>query len=76
MRSQTHTSASDERSNIGKRYYSQDKIGTPFCVIVDFETLENDTVTVRERDMMEQVRLPVPELLPYYQDRIANDPYL
>jgi glycyl-tRNA synthetase len=76
MLSQIYTTAWDERGNIGKRYYSQDEIGTPYCVTIDFETLENDTVTIRERDTMEQVRLPVPELLPFYQDRIANESYL
>ena len=47
----------DDRGNIGKRYYSQDEIGTPFCITVDFETLENDTVTVRDRDTMKQERI-------------------
>lgn len=42
----------DERGNIGKRYYAQDEIGTPFCITIDFQTLEDDTVTVRERDTM------------------------
>jgi glycyl-tRNA synthetase len=60
----------DERGNIGKRYYSQDEIGTPFCVTIDFETLENDTVTVRDRDTMAQVRVPVEGLLPYLRERI------
>lgn len=61
----------DERGNIGKRYYSQDEIGTPFCITVDFETLDDDTVTVRERDSMQQVRVAAPELLAHLQDRIA-----
>jgi len=52
----------DDRGNIGKRYYSQDEIGTPFCVTVDFETLDDDSVTVRDRDSMKQERLKIEEL--------------
>jgi len=62
----------DERGNIGKRYYAQDEIGTPFCVTVDFQTLESDTVTVRDRDTLVQVRVPVSELLEHLQKRIAG----
>jgi glycyl-tRNA synthetase len=62
----------DERGNIGKRYYSQDEIGTPFCITVDFETLENDTVTVRDRDTMAQARVSVEGLLPYLRERIEG----
>lgn len=54
--------AFDDRGNIGKRYYSQDEIGTPFCVTIDFETLENDDVTVRDRDTMKQERIKISEL--------------
>jgi glycyl-tRNA synthetase len=52
----------DERGNVGKRYYSQDEIGTPFGITVDFDTLENDTVTVRHRDTAEQERIVISEL--------------
>lgn len=52
----------DARGNIGKRYLAQDEIGTPYCITVDFESLESDTVTVRDRDTMEQIRLGIPEL--------------
>lgn len=62
----------DERGNIGKRYYSQDEIGTPFCVTIDFQTLETDTVTVRDRDTLEQVRVPVSGLLAHLQAKIAG----
>jgi glycyl-tRNA synthetase len=55
--------AFDDRGNIGKRYYSQDEIGTPFCVTVDFDTLENNTVTLRDRDTMKQERIKISELL-------------
>ena len=66
------TTVWDERGNIGKRYYYQDEIGTPFCVTVDFDSLEDDTVTVRERDSMEQVRVPVAELVSYLNERIRG----
>jgi glycyl-tRNA synthetase len=52
----------DDRGNIGKRYYSQDEIGTPSCVTVDFETLENGTVTVRDRDTTRQERVSASDL--------------
>jgi glycyl-tRNA synthetase len=53
----------DDNGNIGKRYRRQDEIGTPYCVTVDFQTLDDDTVTVRDRDTAEQVRVKVGELL-------------
>ncbi|TSC70459.1 MAG: glycyl-tRNA synthetase [Parcubacteria group bacterium Gr01-1014_70] len=56
----------DTRGNIGKRYYAQDEIGTPWCVTVDFQTLEDNTVTVRDRDTAEQVRKPITELDGYF----------
>lgn len=62
----------DERGNIGKRYYYQDEIGTPFCLTVDFDTLKDDTVTVRERDSMEQVRVPIDDLVGYLYKRIHD----
>jgi len=52
----------DETGSIGKRYRRQDEVGTPLCVTVDFDTLEDDTVTIRERDSMKQVRVKVDEL--------------
>jgi glycyl-tRNA synthetase len=55
----------DEAGSIGKRYRREDEIGTPFCITVDFDTLENNTVTVRDRDTMEQIRLPIDELEAY-----------
>ena len=57
----------DLTGQIGKRYRRQDAIGTPYCVTVDFDTLEDNTVTVRERDSMEQVRLGVDELVGLFQ---------
>jgi glycyl-tRNA synthetase len=52
----------DDGAAIGKRYTRQDLIGTPFCVVVDYQTMEDDTVTIRHRDTMEQERVPISEL--------------
>jgi len=60
----------DEAGSIGKRYRRQDEIGTPLCVTIDFETLENDTVTIRDRDTMEQIRVNINELESYIQKKI------
>jgi len=59
----------DETGSIGKRYRRQDEIGTPFCITVDFDTLENGTVTVRERDTMQQIRLHTSELNAFLDDK-------
>ena len=61
----------DESGSIGKRYRRQDEVGTPYCVTVDFDTLEDGAVTVRERDSMAQERVPLSELVSYLQERIA-----
>jgi glycyl-tRNA synthetase len=55
----------DDRGNVGKRYYSQDEIGTPFCITVDFDSLQDGTVTVRNRDTKEQPRVKIEELAGY-----------
>ena len=60
----------DEAGSIGKRYRRQDQIGTPFCVTIDFNTLEDNTVTIRDRDSMEQIRLSADELVNYVQEKI------
>ena len=57
----------DVTGSIGKRYRRQDEIGTPFCITVDFDTLNDDTVTVRDRDSMEQIRLKIDELEAYIE---------
>jgi glycyl-tRNA synthetase len=62
----------DERGNIGKRYYAQDEIGTPFCITVDFQTLEDDTVTVRERDTMVQERVALGQLNHYLSEKMED----
>lgn len=61
----------DETQNIGKRYRRQDQIGTPFCVTIDDETLENHTITVRERDSMAQTRISVSELKAFILEKTA-----
>jgi len=55
----------DDRGNIGKRYFAQDEIGTPFCITIDFESLEKNDVTVRDRDSAKQERIPIVELSTY-----------
>ncbi len=60
----------DDAGSIGKRYRRQDEIGTPFCITIDFDTLDDNSVTVRERDSMEQVRLKVDELESYIGNAI------
>ena len=60
----------DEAGSIGKRYRRQDEIGTPFCVTVDFDTLEDKCVTVRDRDTMEQVRMPIDQLKAYFTEKM------
>ncbi len=60
----------DETGSIGKRYRRQDEIGTPFCVVYDFESVEDGCVTVRDRDTMESVRMPIGEVKNYIAERI------
>lgn len=60
----------DETQSIGKRYRRQDEIGTPFCVTVDFDSLEDKMVTVRERDSMKQERVGIEEIVGYFKERI------
>ena len=60
----------DEAGSIGKRYRREDEIGTPYCVTVDFDTLEDNQVTVRDRDTMEQVRMPIDEIENWIKEKI------
>ena len=60
----------DETGNIGKRYRRADAIGTPFCITIDDNTLNNNTVTIRLRDTMEQITLPLEEVVSYVEDKI------
>lgn len=62
----------DDNGNIGKRYRRQDEIGTPYCVTIDFDTLEDDTVTVRSRDTTKQERLPIAKINNYFQNEQAR----
>ena len=61
----------DDAGSIGKRYRRQDEIGTPFCITYDFDSVEDGFVTVRDRDTMEQVRLPIADLEKYIEEKIA-----
>ncbi len=61
----------DDNGNVGKRYRRQDEIGTPFCVTVDFETLEDNAVTVRDRDTMKQERVNIGALEKYFIDNLS-----
>lgn len=63
--------AYDEAGSIGKRYRRQDEIGTPYCLTVDFDTLENGTVTVRDRDTMEQQRLSLDGVIAFLNEKIV-----
>jgi glycyl-tRNA synthetase len=60
----------DDNGNVGKRYRRQDEIGTPYCVTVDFESLEDGAVTVRDRDTMKQERIKIPELLSFFKGKL------
>jgi glycyl-tRNA synthetase len=61
----------DETQSIGRRYRRQDEIGTPFCVTVDFESLDDRAVTIRDRDTLEQVRIPIDGLVEELRDRLT-----
>ena len=60
----------DEAGSIGKRYRREDEIGTPYCVTIDFDTLEDNTVTIRDRDTMEQIRLNIDEVAKWVEEKI------
>ena len=61
--------AYDDAGSIGKRYRRMDEVGTPYCITVDDQTMEDGTVTIRDRDTMEQVRVPIAELKNYFEDK-------
>jgi glycyl-tRNA synthetase len=63
----------DDKGSIGRRYYRQDEIGTPFCVTIDYQTLEDDTVTIRDRDTKKQVRVKISELVDVIKKLIEGD---
>ena len=58
----------DVTQSIGKRYRRQDEIGTPYCITVDFDSLDDNTVTIRNRDSMEQERVAITDLLGFFSD--------
>jgi glycyl-tRNA synthetase len=60
----------DEKDAIGRRYRRQDAIGTPYCVTIDFETLENNTVTIRERDSLKQERVHIDKIEEIVRQRV------
>jgi glycyl-tRNA synthetase len=62
----------DDSGAIGRRYRRQDEIGTPFCVTVDFDSLEDNAVTVRDRDTMKQERVPLETLHAYLAERLRG----
>ncbi|MDJ0771626.1 MAG: glycine--tRNA ligase [Ilumatobacter sp.] len=61
----------DETQAIGRRYRRQDEIGTPLCVTIDFDSLDDHAVTIRDRDTMDQIRVPIPEVLPAITERLG-----
>lgn len=65
----------DDSQSIGRRYRRQDEIGTPFCVTIDFQSLEDGQVTIRERDSAAQIRLPIRELVGTLQAKLAGEPF-
>jgi glycyl-tRNA synthetase len=67
-----YSTAWDDRGNIGKRYFSQDEIGTPWCVTVDFDSLKDDSVTIRDRDTMKQDRVSIDKLSQHIQNKLDN----
>ena len=60
----------DVAGQIGKRYRRQDAIGTPYCITIDFDTDTDQSVTLRDRDTMEQIRLPIDELVHYIGEKV------
>jgi glycyl-tRNA synthetase len=61
----------DDAQSIGRRYRRQDEIGTPYCVTIDFQSLEDKMVTIRDRDSMAQDRVPIAELVAALRDKLA-----
>lgn len=66
------TAVFDDRGNIGKRYYAQDEIGTPWCITIDYGTLKDNTVTVRDRDNAKQERIKIEKLSSYFFDKLRG----
>jgi glycyl-tRNA synthetase len=66
----------DDTQSIGRRYRRQDELGTPFCVTIDFQSLEDNQATIRERDTMNQIRVPIPALRQTLQAKLAGEDIL
>ena len=66
------TTQYDDAQGIGRRYRRQDEIGTPYCVTVDFDSLEDHQVTIRDRDTMAQSRIPIDDLVSVLQDKVEH----
>ena len=64
----------DDAQSVGRRYRRQDEIGTPFCVTIDFQSLEDKQATIRDRDSMKQIRVPVAELRNCLTAKLAGEP--
>jgi glycyl-tRNA synthetase len=73
LKSEFGSIAFDDRGNIGKRYFYQDEIGTPFCITVDFQSLDDKTVTVRYRDSMKQERIKIESLLKFLEEKLKTN---
>jgi len=65
----------DDTQSIGRRYRRQDEIGTPYCITVDFQSLDDKQVTIRERDSMKQIRIPVSELNSTLAAKLGGEPF-
>ena len=63
----------DNSGNIGKSYRRHDEIGTPICITIDFQTLEDETITIRDRDSMEQIRVSIKEASDYLKKNILYE---
>lgn len=61
----------DDAGSIGKRYRREDEIGTPYCITIDFDTMDNDTVTIRDRDTMKQFRVKIDELKDFMKEKYS-----
>ncbi len=61
----------DDNGNIGKRYRRQDEIGTPYCIVIDFDSLEDGQVTVRDRNSAQQERIQIEGLIDYFKQKFA-----
>jgi len=72
---QCWTAGYDDAQSIGRRYRRQDEIGTPFCVTIDFQSLEDEQVTIRERDSMNQIRVPINELRAVLAAKFSGEPF-